>query len=45
MYVERAIKHRGFPMPETRFGGRMRFWLLSDVIAWERRMAAQERKR
>jgi predicted DNA-binding transcriptional regulator AlpA len=37
MFIVRAMRDKGFPQP-TRFGGRQRYWRVSDLLNWERRM-------
>lgn len=39
MWLVRKMRDEGFPQP-VRFGGRLRFWRVGDVEAWERRMLA-----
>jgi len=34
-WILRKTKDQGFPHPASRFGGRSRYWLLSDLVAWE----------
>lgn len=34
-WILRKTKNQGFPAPASRFGGRSRYWLLSDLVAWE----------
>ncbi len=38
MWIHRKTRERGFPEPATRFGGRRRFWRVSDLLAWEQVM-------
>ena len=40
MWVERRLKYdKGFPRPV--YFGRLRFWKLSDIEAWERQQATK----
>jgi predicted DNA-binding transcriptional regulator AlpA len=34
-WLFRRMRDAGFPQPASRFGGRSRFWLLSELLAWE----------
>jgi predicted DNA-binding transcriptional regulator AlpA len=34
-WILRKTRDMGFPQPASRFGGRSRYWLLSDLTAWE----------
>lgn len=34
-WILRKTKTQGFPHPASRFGGRSRYWLLSELVAWE----------
>jgi predicted DNA-binding transcriptional regulator AlpA len=34
-WIFRKTHEEGFPLPASRFGGRRRYWLLSDLIEWE----------
>lgn len=39
MWIVRKMRDAGFPDP-VRFGGRLRYWRISDVVAWEQAMIA-----
>jgi len=41
MWIERKLASEGFPAP-VRFGGRLRFWRVSDLLAWERQKIGGE---
>lgn len=34
-WLFRRMRDAAFPQPSTRLGGRTRFWLLSELLAWE----------
>lgn len=34
-WIKRRQKSAGFPEPATDFGTNRRYWLLSDILAWE----------
>ncbi|AJA66215.1 AlpA family phage regulatory protein [Bradyrhizobium japonicum] len=35
-WLFRRMRDAAFPQPSTRLGGRTRFWLLSELLEWER---------
>lgn len=41
MFLFRAMRDRGFPAP-VRFGGRLRFWRIDDLVSWERSQIARD---
>jgi predicted DNA-binding transcriptional regulator AlpA len=34
-WLFRRMRDEGFPQPASRFGGRQRYWLLSELLEWE----------
>jgi len=44
MWIFRRMNESGFPQPIT-FGGRLRYWRVADVLAWEKRMIARGTER
>ena len=34
-WLFRRMRDEGFPQPASRFGGRQRYWLLSELVEWE----------
>ena len=40
MWIERRLKDASNPLPKPIYIGRLRFWLLADIEAWERHLAA-----
>jgi predicted DNA-binding transcriptional regulator AlpA len=34
-WLFRRMRDDGFPQPASRFGGRQRYWLLSELVDWE----------
>lgn len=44
MWLHRRMRDSNFPAP-VRFGGKNRFWRLSDIAEWERQMIINGTKR
>ena len=44
MWIERRLKDDEAPLPRPIYIGRLRYWKLPEIEAWERQQAARSRE-
>ena len=44
MWIERRLKDDEAPLPRPIYIGRLRYWKLAEIEAWERQQAAKSRR-